>query len=538
MPHRSVIYVLLTLVPLVGLLLNCGHSASESEPNEQPGAAVSEQPPVSAPPPAAATRSVPQYRGVPTLEWTVARYPVIVRGQLSSVEATILEYGDGKFRPALKFYFGVLETLAGAELGGSVQGFWMHGESYDTRAEASAKSQELVAMRDTQWDDREAILFLHKPPSGAGTALPEHFLPTSSHYLLGWGAEFDIHDDFHSLYSRYDRRWLPATGVGRNQTTFMLELPPSAAQASGGMVNNLPSTAHPNGHEVTLAQLRTIISQLTADMNSGDGSSAHRDCVIKTYHRRSFEHHFPTLFGTRGEWDTVQSIASGQAAGTVVDEIHDTILETYTPGTPLNDLPVHRTLIGRDAAHFAVSNSEGEPFTYGNSTQHNSYGYYQRVQTARPLPAGTYEFTQRHPWVCNNVDIGWTYDWTITVTAPEGTLHEALFDPVTDGSAVAADDTNGQLEPTGFTDANGASATIQRIEWASDTVKVKVSPHTGLEGHRLDFIELDGTVSLSLVVDEATVDPSTGSGQAGTLSWTVAEQPWHDGDLLMLRIYR
>ena len=60
----------------------------------------------------------------------------------------------------------------------------------------------------------------------------------------------------------------------------------------------------------------------------------------------------------------------------------------------------------------------------------------------------------------------------------------------------------------------------------------------GVWGHRLDFIELDGAVSLSLVVDEATVNPSTGSGQAGTLSWTVAEQPWHDGDLLMLRIYR
>ena len=117
------------------------------------------------------------------------------------------------------------------------------------------------------------------------------------------------------------------------------------------------------------------------------------------------------------------------------------------------------------------------------------------------------------------------------MTAPAGTLHEAFFDPVTDGSSVAADSSNGQLEPAAFTDANGASATIERIEWASGTVKVKVSPHTGMAGHRLDFIELDGTVSLSLVVDDATVDAAN-----KTLSWAVPEQPWHDGDLLMLRI--
>ena len=87
------------------------------------------------------------------------------------------------------------------------------------------------------------------------------------------------------------------------------------------------------------------------------------------------------------------------------------------------------------------------------------------------------------------------------------------------------------MEPAAFTDANGSSATIQRIEWASDTVKVKVSPHTGLAGYKLDFIELDGSVSLSLQVDNATVDAAY-----RTLSWTVSEQPWHDGDKLMLRI--
>ena len=71
------------------------------------------------------------------------------------------------------------------------------------------------------------------------------------------------------------------------------------------------------------------------------------------------------------------------------------------------------------------------------------------------------------------------YEFPITVTvttANPRTAHEALFDPVTDGSAVAADSSNGQLDPAAFTDANGASATVQRIEWASNTVKMKVNP--------------------------------------------------------------
>ena len=104
---------------------------------------------------------------------------------------------------------------------------------------------------------------------------------------------------------------------------------------------------------------------------------------------------------------------------------------------------------------------------------------------------------------------------------------------MTVGSAIAADATNGVLKPTAFTDGNGASATLQRIAYESNTVKLKLSPHTGLANHVLDFIVLDGTVSLSLDADEATVDAAN-----NTLNWPVTPQPWKDGDKLMLRIAR
>ena len=66
---------------------------------------------------------------------------------------------------------------------------------------------------------------------------------------------------------------------------------------------------------------------------------------------------------------------------------------------------------------------------------------------------------------------------------------------------------------------------------ASGTVKLKLNPHDGLTGHALDFIEMDGTVSLSLDVNDAAVD-----SVSRTLSWSVVSQPWEDGDKLMLRI--
>ena len=42
---------------------------------------------------------------------------------------------------------------------------------------------------------------------------------------------------------------------------------------------------------------------------------------------------------------------------------------------------------------------------------------------------------------------------------------------------------------------------------------------------------MDGTVSLSLVADEATIDATN-----NTLSWSVSPQPWDDGDKLLLRV--
>ena len=122
------------------------------------------------------------------------------------------------------------------------------------------------------------------------------------------------------------------------------------------------------------------------------------------------------------------------------------------------------------------------------------------------------------------------YKDKVTVTAPSGTLHEAFFDPVTVGTSIKADSSNGVLKPTSFT-VGGTATELTSLDWANNQVVLTLGTHVSLSGYVLEFIALDGTVSLSLFTDAATVDST-----AGTYSWSMSSQPWEDGDKLMLRI--
>ena len=75
----------------------------------------------------------------------------------------------------------------------------------------------------------------------------------------------------------------------------------------------------------------------------------------------------------------------------------------------------------------------------------------------------------------------------------------------------------------------GANTTISSLKWESGTATMTLDPSTSLAGHAVDFIALDGSVSLTLSFDDATQS-------GGALTWSVASQPWNAGDLLMLRI--
>ena len=342
-------------------------------------------------------------------------------------------------------------------------------------------------------------------------------LPTTSSLAFGH-RYFD--DDRYSLHSTRNKVWLPATATRTGSTgdaqEFLLDVPPAAGTAP----------------TITLGDLKSRVAGVASEFDGGDGSEAYETCVEEKYEIEQVIRYFREEEGTDAYDKSPQdsSLASGQPANT---ELHQ-----RQNGGAYPDTKAKTWLEGRDADLFTVA--QGEPTAVdvdgdGSFTaESDGIEFTETFSTARPLPAGEYVIDRKEVWPrylpCNYV---LNNEWTITVESPEGTLHEAFFDPVTDGATVAADDTNGVLKPATFTDADGASAMIERIEWESGTVKLEVRPHTGLSGHVLDFIELDGTTSLSLNADDATVD-----AENDTLSWPVASQPWDDGDELMVRLLR
>ncbi len=198
---------------------------------------------------------------------------------------------------------------------------------------------------------------------------------------------------------------------------------------------------------------------------------------------------------------------------------------------------------GRDAEYFQVhitdspTAEEGYDIDYDESSLELA-SYYLIYTTKRPLPGGVYNFVPRPQlalWrLCGyNLPYEDLSQWEVTVVAPDGVLHEAFFDPVADGDAIAAGGSLGKLKPDSFI-ADSVETTIQRIGWTSNKVTIRLAgPPESLADHHIDFIALDGSAPLRLDFDDAAVAEADG---ARALSWDVCAQPWRPGDLLMLRM--
>ena len=373
----------------------------------------------------------------------------------------------------------------------------------------------ILADRDDQWDDREALFFLVDGASAGPLPLLSTQPQLANQYFLGLGDQYSP-DDGYSLHSKTNKRWLPAaagSSTGDSQE-FLLDVPPPT-------------------ETITLGNLKTRITEVTAEFNGSDGSQTYRDCVVEKYRYLRNQQNFPEETGRPfTTWQIDHSIASGLPAGTVLAKTE--AVADY----PDDGVRMLVVFAGTDAVLFTTENSDPiRNQDYDKDGEYDRIWYEIIAKLARPLPAGEYKSDLKENELAFALcDFVISNEWTVTVTSPTGTLHELFFDPVADGSAVAADSTNGVLKPAAFTDANGGSATIHSISYESGTVEVEVTPDGALTGQVLDFIELDGTVSLSLDVGDAVVDEATGSGQAGTLSWSVSSQPWEDGDMLMVRI--
>ena len=164
-----------------------------------------------------------------------------------------------------------------------------------------------------------------------------------------------------------------------------------------------------------------------------------------------------------------------------------------------------------------------------------------RLYTTRPLPQGEYRFYYNFrrpeliPCVDETRELKNDSEWVVTVTAPDGTVHEAFFDPLAQGPRIGAGPIHGILEPASISLNDSGPVNMTELKWYHGTVTMEFDTRPLLGGHHVDFIALDGSVVLRLSFDDAAEAPELDDGSV-TLGWGVCDQPWGSGDLLMLRI--
>ena len=481
----------------------------------------------------------PPYDGPATMEMRIADADMIAIVSLASTTTAVETYTYEEltgYVGALKFTFNVEELIKSPAGSSPSQIVAMVGslQAYAERSDAQAVADKMARERDAQWDDRQAIVFLATHSlQFPGSLADDLYFMSFVDYTYGLG-------DSYSIASIRDRLWLPEAGDSDNGEGNTARRPQERRFVTG-IAQVVPdftykaATVLTESTSIALSEFRSMVARIEAEL--AGQSEGYQRCVRANYERlqkaavweaRGREFMSPETF--------TAEIGSGEKAGTEI--IYNTRKIVHGP----NGWESRSELLGTNAALFRFGETtksdthtiEGLDSLNAQKAGIEIVWHVQPMETVRPLPSGFYSVTwkyHRAEFVLCQPNLFYNHTVNVTVTVPSGTLHEAFFDPVTDGSAVAADSSNGILKPASFTDANNASASLQRIEWTSGTVKVKVSPHTGLANHVLDFIALDGSVALSLGVDDATVDAAN-----NTLSWTVAEQPWHDGDTLMVRI--
>ena len=247
---------------------------------------------------------------------------------------------------------------------------------------------------------------------------------------------------------------------------------------------------------VTVEHIRSRAAAVEREYNGGDGSQAYRDCVVFKYEWHSRVQQKIQRYGSMLWAVETQRMPSG--------------------------LPAQTIAFTTDSARWRTRDETELPpgdriWTEGPDADVLAGVWPGVIKTTRPLPAGEYRvlfgaMPARHA-ICDARPRAQTEasQYVLTVTSPAGTLAESFFDPYADGAAV-----------TGTT-------TVGTISWQPGQVEVALTQDA--TGHALDFIALDGTTTLSLIVADATED-------TGTLSWSVPTQPWSAGDQLMLRIRR
>ena len=467
-----------------------------------------------------------EYYGEESLEERIAGADVIARVRLRSV-SQVVEFhdytvGETAYTVALEFSFDVVEYLKGTGSSTLVAVAYDIDVPFKTKLGATTLGENLLAQRNSTWDDRDAIVFLaDNHPSLPSTKAANRYWMG----ILRYNGE-----DRYTIASRHARHWLPAEKASGSlpstasaDPSFLLGVP-SAAEATAAVSAYSSSTT--TAATIRLSQLKSRIASIATELNAGDGSQEYRRCLYLKYERQRHQRY------TRN-WLAKQDLPRGS------HENH-----AFTSGHPAGT-HIYADKLAPYLQQYAAEPPNGGEGTFGLLGQDGKL-FTARwpgvISSARPLPKGEYRYHFAHRSADLVVCDGWSdIDKlnelvVITVTAPAGALHEAFFDPIyaTSSGEYRADASLGVLKPAGYRKAGDtATTTIHSIAWKAQQATLTTSPGALPANHHVDFIALDGSVSLRLDVDTAT---TTTSGGKHTLSWRICRQPWHAGDKLMLRI--
>ena len=466
--------------------------------------------------------------GPVSLKERIVGSDVVARVRLNSVSQTVefqdYTVGETAYTRALEFSFDVLEYLKGGGGEKLVAVAYDLDTPFNTRAGAALLGEDFLSRRDTQWDVREAIVFLtDNHPS----------LPSTSQADRYWFGHLRFNgQDGYTIASNDLRLWLPAAtpdgavgAVDSSARLYLTEVPPDAgtgATGPAGQVGDSPS--------ISLQQMKTRVAELESEIRTSLGvniavdSREYRQCIYRQY-----------------QWERQVRYETERLGGVYYYKRQGHDLESGLP----SGTDVYMSMSGGfllDEHGETPPDNFGEIWVEGRDDHLFSARYPGIISTTRPLIEGEYifYFTGRPKAliICDayppEAERRRVED-VVTVTAPEGTLHEAFFDPAGIGSAVGSDADNGVLEPASFTLEGAGNVNIDRVEWESGRVEVELDPHSagGLANHHMDFIALDGSTALRLDFDDAAEVNRDGTR---AFSWNVCTQPWESGDLLMLRM--
>ena len=447
----------------------------------------------------------------PSIDEQIFISDVIVVASFVSAEAGVETIPGGllrspTYRPKQILNFRAIEFLKGTgpneftvEVVWDGLGIYTNGDIYDgylKESEALRSAMEALTNRNTAWDDQTAVLFL----LGDLASLPSESGDSTGYSSQSFDfiqSNFGAQSNFSYSVDTLSRTWLPAKPSPYDDGS----VEHGGADTSGDTEFIIDGAKTPPA-VMTLSALKTRIEEIEAMLVAGANKEGYEQCLYhKITRERAYRDHTPLVKNA--------TTNSGIVAGTALRQSPQASDEQYNLFS----------VSGPDAERFQVPIRDDDTVA--------SNGYYYDYVIARPLPAGEYSvnFHIQHykDVVCDHNPTENNYvTYNVTVTAPEGTVHEAFFDPTAAGT--------GDVSPASFT-VNGTATEITGLTWSDGKVGLSLNPYVSLAGYTLDFIELDGTSSLNLPAADATDNP-----EAKTLTWPVPNQPWQPGDQLMLRI--